>query len=265
MAKNTNKSIVCHGCESHAILRYDNAVVDFSEEGGELHSTSGVKSTTDESDEESEGKDEASVVGCNANNGNAGRTLNANNSVSNSNDNYAGGFAHRNNEASEEHLTSQPPRLKTDEEHIGNVGYVQDDYESLPFMVDDIAESDPPAGSLFFEFMLRHLEFPRFRGGPADPVGISGNGGGTGPARPERYGFFRILPGFFRTGFRQFGKRDGRGTAGQRQQDNGKKRPFHHRTVPPLSIVMPRRWNVGISRSSSLYLTGWQLEKIPLE
>lgn len=142
MAKDTNKSIVCHGCESHAILRCDNAVVDSSEECGELHSTSGVKSATDESDEESEGKDEASVVGCNANNDNAGRTLNANNSVSNSNDNYAGGFAHRNDKTSEEHLTSQPPRLKTDEEHIGNVGYVQDDYESLPFMVDDIAESD---------------------------------------------------------------------------------------------------------------------------
>ena len=97
MAKYKNKSIVCYDCESHAILRYDNAVVDLSEESGDIHSTSGVKNTTDESEKKSEGKDEASVVGCNANNDNAGRTLNANNSVSNSNDNYAGGFAHRNN------------------------------------------------------------------------------------------------------------------------------------------------------------------------
>ena len=94
MAKDTNKSIVCHGCESHAILRCDNAVVDSSEEGGELHSTSGVKRTTDESDEESEGKDEASVVGCNANPGAAGRTLDAHRSVSFSRVAFAGGFAH---------------------------------------------------------------------------------------------------------------------------------------------------------------------------
>lgn len=141
MAKYKNKSIVCHGCESHAILHHGNAVVDESEECDDIHSTSNVKSVTDESEEESEGKDEASIVGCNANDAYAGRSLNANNSVSNSNVNYAGGFAHKEHKTLEETLTSQPSRLKTDEEHIGNAGYVQDDYESLPFMADDIAES----------------------------------------------------------------------------------------------------------------------------
>ena len=142
MAKDTNKSIVNYGCESHAILRHDEAVVDYSGECAYIHSTSNVKRGIDESDEKSEGKDEASVVGCNANNANAGRTLNANNSVANSNDNYAGGFAHKTDITLEEPLTSQPSRLKKDEEHIDNVGYVHDDYESLPFMADDIAESD---------------------------------------------------------------------------------------------------------------------------
>lgn len=142
MAKDTNKPIVNYDCESHAILRHDEAVVDYSEECAYIHSTSNVKRGTDESDEKREGKDEASVVGCNANNANAGRTLNANNSVANSNDNYAGGFAHKTDITLEESLTSQPSRLKKDEEHIDNVGYVHDDYESLPFMVDDIAESD---------------------------------------------------------------------------------------------------------------------------
>lgn len=142
MTKYTNKSIVYHGCESHATLYHDNTMVDESEECGDIHSTSNVKNVTDESEEESEGKDEASVVGCNANNANAGRTLNANNSVANSNDNYAGGFAHKKNKTLEETLTSQPSRLKKDEEHIDNVGYAQDDYESLPFMTDDIAESN---------------------------------------------------------------------------------------------------------------------------
>ena len=46
------------------------------------------------------------------------------------------------NKTLEETLTSQPSRLKKDEEHIDNVGYAQDDYESLPFMTDDIAESN---------------------------------------------------------------------------------------------------------------------------
>ena len=65
MSKYKNKSIVCYDCERHAIIRYDNAVVDLSEESGDIHSTSGVKNTTDESEKKSEGKDDASVVGCN--------------------------------------------------------------------------------------------------------------------------------------------------------------------------------------------------------
>ena len=43
---------------------------------------------------ESEGGEHGSVVGCNANNGNASaRTANCNNAASNGNDNYAGAFA----------------------------------------------------------------------------------------------------------------------------------------------------------------------------
>lgn len=136
MAKHTNKSIVYNGCESHAKIRCYNAVVD--ELGSEFHMVSDVKNEYDNaSNLESEGKDEASVVGCNANNANAGRTLNANNSVANSNDNYAGGFAHKKGKTSEENLTSQPSRLNTNEDHIANGGYGQLDYESIPFMVDD--------------------------------------------------------------------------------------------------------------------------------
>ena len=41
----------------------------------------------------SEGGMNASVLGCNANNANAGRYVNANNAASNRNDNFAGAFA----------------------------------------------------------------------------------------------------------------------------------------------------------------------------
>ena len=52
MTKYTNKSIVYHGCESHATLYHDNAMVDESEECGDIHSTSNVKNVTYESEEE---------------------------------------------------------------------------------------------------------------------------------------------------------------------------------------------------------------------
>lgn len=52
----------------------------------------------------------SSVAGCNLNNDNAGRTLNANNSVRNGNDNYAGGFAHNLPPFMEETLATCPPR-----------------------------------------------------------------------------------------------------------------------------------------------------------
>jgi hypothetical protein len=108
-----------------------------------IYMVSDVKNDYNTSGLKSEGKDEASVVGCNANNGNAGRTLNANNSVANSNDNYAGGFAHNKEKSSEETLTSQPSRLNTNEGHIAKCEYGQLDYESIPFMNgDDIAERD---------------------------------------------------------------------------------------------------------------------------
>lgn len=52
----------------------------------------------------------SSVAGCNLNNDNAGRTLNANNSVRNGNENYAGGFAHNLPPFMEETLATCPPR-----------------------------------------------------------------------------------------------------------------------------------------------------------
>lgn len=57
----------------------------------------------------SEGGDYASCVGCNANNGNAGRNLNANNAATDTDDVFAGGFANMYNGIP---FTSQPTRLK---------------------------------------------------------------------------------------------------------------------------------------------------------
>lgn len=85
----------------------------------------------------SEGGDYASCVGCNANNGNAGRNLNANNAATNTNDNFAGGFANMYNGIP---FTSQPTRLKIEENRIANGGYGQNEYELLPYWGDN-AES----------------------------------------------------------------------------------------------------------------------------
>lgn len=97
---------------------------------------------TNEKDK-NEGKEMALVVGCNANNGNASaRTANCNNAVSNSNDNYAGAFAVKQVEGmNRKHLTSQPTRLNTANDHAATGGHGLTEYgSSLPFWCDEIAE-----------------------------------------------------------------------------------------------------------------------------
>lgn len=90
----------------------------------------------------SEGERDASAVGCNVDNANAGRYLNGNNACSNDDDNYAGAFAETNRKNGREQLTSRPTRSNKDK--IGslaaNGGQGQHEYESLPFW-SDIAES----------------------------------------------------------------------------------------------------------------------------
>ena len=112
MRETKNKSTVNHGCGSHAILRCGETMVDVQDAGitkdfGNL--AHGKRDALSCSNNEGREMFAASVVGCNANNGNAGRTLNANNAVANGNDNFAGGFATN----FKEHLTSWPSRPKT--------------------------------------------------------------------------------------------------------------------------------------------------------
>lgn len=86
-------------------------------------------------DAKSEGKDNASAGGCNANNGNPGRTLNANNAFRNGNDNYAGALARytEKNKVGKESLTSRPTRSKTEnEDHAATGGHGQCEYD-LPY------------------------------------------------------------------------------------------------------------------------------------
>lgn len=81
----------------------------------------------------SEGGTCASVAGCNANNGNAGRTLNANNAATNGNDNYAGGFAHTDLYRS----TSRPTRTNTTDDRAATGEHGSCDYRELPFWHSD--------------------------------------------------------------------------------------------------------------------------------
>ena len=138
MSELSNKSIVDHGCDTHAILCYGNAVVDgHTERNAKDFDNLGHGKRVEVGCQESEGKESssASVVGCNANNDELGRTLNANNAVANGNDNYAGGFAQN----VKEHLTSRPSRSKNTDNHVDAVsaGHGQTEYDSLPFFETD--------------------------------------------------------------------------------------------------------------------------------
>ena len=95
----------------------------------------------------SEARTDASVAGCSANNANAGRTLNANNSATNSNDNYALGFAGMKAEKYRKGTpTSRPTRSKNEmmDNRIANGGYGPRDYDftSLPFWGDDKTKAE---------------------------------------------------------------------------------------------------------------------------
>lgn len=98
----------------------------------------------DETSAKNVGKSEklSSVAGCNLNNDNAGRTLNANNSVRNGNDNYAGGFALNIPPFMEETLATCPPRanIKDNEAsrrvQFGLVGSRLRRYSSFNFFLD---------------------------------------------------------------------------------------------------------------------------------
>lgn len=87
----------------------------------------------------SEGGVCASVAGCNANNGNAGRTLNANNAATNGNDNYAGGFAQNQIKL---HIAASRPN--TTDDHAATGEYGPRDYRELPFWDSSDGESEVP-------------------------------------------------------------------------------------------------------------------------
>lgn len=112
---------------------YLSSASEASEDRHVGHAPDALRGMTGSGDD-SEGGDNACVVGCNSNNGNAGRTANCNNAVSNGNDNYAGAFALRNGNDFGKTSTSQPSRLKNNDGHTANGGYGQCDYSSLPFM-----------------------------------------------------------------------------------------------------------------------------------
>lgn len=138
MGETTNKPIVDYGCDTHAIPCCKNTVVDgHIEKDAKDFGNLGHGKRVGVRCSESEGREResSSVVGCNANNDELGRTLNANNAVANGNDNYAGGFAL----IDKEHLTSRPSRSKTTDNHVvaDGAGHGQTDYDVLPFMEDD--------------------------------------------------------------------------------------------------------------------------------
>lgn len=93
-------------------------------------------------EDKSAGKEQALVVGCNANNDNASaRTANCNNAVSNSNDNYAGAFAVKQvDSANMKHLAAQSTRLNIAKNHVATGGHGADEVSSLPFWTDNIAD-----------------------------------------------------------------------------------------------------------------------------
>lgn len=82
----------------------------------------------------------ASVAGCNANNDNAGRTLNANNAATNDNDNYAGGFAQNTKPL---HIVTSRPN--TTDDHAATGEYGPRDYRELPFWDSTDGESEVPS------------------------------------------------------------------------------------------------------------------------
>lgn len=90
------------------------------------------------------GKNNGSVFGCNANNSNASvRYANCNNHAANANSNYAGAFAI--NKDIEKHLTTHSPRVNINDNHAANGAHGQYEYESIPYYGDDIAESNATA------------------------------------------------------------------------------------------------------------------------
>lgn len=108
---------------------------------------------TPEVDEEPKGKatgnnageEIASVVGCNVNNANASaRTLNANNALSNSNNNYAGAFAvTKRSNPNRETPRSVSSKDKQSDNPAATGGQGRCDYGSLPFMEsEEKAESN---------------------------------------------------------------------------------------------------------------------------
>lgn len=95
----------------------------------------------------SEGKESVSAVGCNANNGNpSSRTVNCNNGLGNGNSNYSGAFAVNNGtKRNRATLTSCAASTKIKDGRAATGGYGRCDYDSLPFMCDEIAESNATA------------------------------------------------------------------------------------------------------------------------
>lgn len=112
--------------------------------GASSHETSGMPSSVVDAKaskpfvtnvkDNSEGKEKALAVGCNATNGDASaRTANCNNAVTNTNSNYAGAFAVKQVDLHGKHLTSQATSLNNVDDRTATCGCGLADYRSLPF------------------------------------------------------------------------------------------------------------------------------------
>lgn len=99
-----------------------------------------------------------SVVGCNANNGNASaRTANCNNRADNSNDNYAGAFAVNDGISFGTIHATRASSTKITDKHAATGGYAQCDYGLLPYWGDN-AESNAEATDRDAESIWAKLE-----------------------------------------------------------------------------------------------------------
>ncbi len=140
----TNKTYR-HDASSHNACGQGIVTIDFTAKKDGVHPPVAIgcesdfttKSTIRTAVRKSEGRTHASVAGCNANNANAGRTLNANNSVVNSNNNYAGGFAAIRKKLNGKKPTSRPTRSNKTDNRIANGGCGQGEYRELPFWGSD--------------------------------------------------------------------------------------------------------------------------------
>lgn len=133
----------------HEVSEYKVASVAPPHDAVRLHHPDAHKGRTADVEGNSAGGEDASAVGCNANNGNGSvRTLNGNNALSNGNDNFAGAFAITNGTPFGETSTARSARPNNVDIPAATGGQGQCDYGSPlpPFCEDgESAESNATA------------------------------------------------------------------------------------------------------------------------